>query len=428
MKKITLSLLLVFAGINLNAQEENQETFGQYNQWSIELSGGLHKPVSSFADGYFITGASPFQGSLGVRYMLNDKFGIRTSFGYNNIDEDNGEGSLPFEATYLRGTLEGVVNVGNVLDFSDWTNTFGLLIHAGAGYSNLNYKAPIDSDESEHLANISFGITPQVKISDRIAFNVDVSMIGNIGLQRTWDGTAPIVEANRKFDDGLLYNFSAGFTVYLGKNKTHADWYSEDDDRQLKIDELEERLAKIETDLIDTDQDGVPDYLDREPNTMSGVAVNTKGIAIDKNENGIPDEIESSLDNRYVNESDYIKNTAGGIDVKDLLDKGYVNVYFRFNSTTPETYSLEAINYLIKYMQENPSANAELIGYADEIGNENYNKNLSEQRANRVKEILVASGISAGRLTVTGNGEDTSVEKDSALARQLVRRVTFRLK
>ena len=79
-------------------------------------------------------------------------------------------------------------------------------------------------------------------------------------------------------------------------------------------------------------------------------------------------------------------------------------------------------------MKENPSANAELIGYADEIGDPTYNKNLSEKRAAKVKEILVASGISGNRLTVTGNGEDTSVEKGSAPARQLVRRVTFKLK
>jgi OOP family OmpA-OmpF porin len=161
---------------------------------------------------------------------------------------------------------------------------------------------------------------------------------------------------------------------------------------------------------------------------MSGVAVNTKGIAVDVNKNGIPDEIESSLDDRFVNESDYVTKQRGGGNVKELLDKGYVNVYFKFNSTTPETYSLEAINYLIKYMEANPSTNAELIGYADEIGNPTYNKNISEKRANKVKEILVASGVAESRLTVTGNGEDTSVEKSSAQARQLVRRVTFKLK
>lgn len=315
-------------------------------------------------------------------------------------------------------------------NFQNLTDTFGLLFHAGGGFSLINHEAPLELDEKDSTFNIVLGISPQIKISERVAFFADFSLIPNVGMERSWDGTEVIQSATRRIDDGLLYNISAGFNIYLGGASKHADWYSEETDMKETIEDLENRLAKVETDLIDTDQDGVPDYLDREPNTMSGVAVNTKGIAVDKNTNGIPDEIESSLDDRYVNESDYEMNKGGGsgLNVKDLLDKGYVNVYFKFNSSTPETYSLEAINYLIKYMNENPSANAELIGYADEIGNAEYNKNLSEKRANKVKEILVASGVAANRLTVTGNGEDTSVEKGSAQARQLVRRVTFRLK
>src|SRR5690606_16754353 len=159
---------------------------------------------------------------------------------------------------------------------------------------------------------------------------------------------------------------------------------------------------------IDSDQDGVPDYLDREPNTPSGVAVDSKGRAIDKNNNGIPDELESALSQMYVKKGDESTTNTGSI--KSILDEGYVNVYFQFNSDKPETYSLEAINYLGTYMKQNPSAKAELIGYADEVGNPGYNQKLSEKRAKRVYDILVATGISADRLTYTGGGEDTSVD------------------
>ncbi len=416
-----------FLSIVAIAQENEQETFmnTEYNKWSIEFGGGFVKPSSPFANGYNVQGIAPYQASVGVRYMMNEKFGLRTNFGYASLSEE--EGSLPFETSYYRATLEGVANVGNMLEFSEWTNTFGLLFHAGGGYSVINHEAPLELDEKDTTFNIVLGITPQIKISEKIAFYADFSLIPNVGMERSWDGTEIIQTSNRRIDDGLLYNVSAGFNIYLGSNEKHADWYSEESTLKSKIEELEDRLAKVETDLIDSDQDGVPDYLDREPNTASGVAVNSKGIAVDTNNNGIPDELEPSLDQRYVNESDYVKNQGGGLNVKELLNKGYVNVYFKFNSTTPETYSLEAINYLITYMNENPGATAELIGYADEIGDPTYNQNLSERRANKVKEILVASGVAEGRLTVTGNGEDASVEKSSAPARQLVRRVTFKL-
>ena len=105
-----------------------------------------------------------------------------------------------------------------------------------------------------------------------------------------------------------------------------------------------------------------------------------------------------------------------------------MNAYFDFNKDMPNEQSTAGINFLTKYLKENPSATADVIGYADEIGNSDYNKQLSQRRAENVKKILVDSGIDASRLNIIGNGEDASVNKDSKQARQVVRRVTFIIK
>lgn len=220
---------------------------------------------------------------------------------------------------------------------------------------------------------------------------------------------------------------SLGLTFYLGNAPEHADWYGgATSTMEAQIDSLNRRVSKVEDDMLDSDQDGIANYLDKEPNTLNGVAVDSKGVAVDKNNNNIPDELEKSLDARYASTKN--QNTGGSGLISDLLNDGYVNVYFKFNSTQPETYSLEAINYCITYMRNNPNAQAELIGYADEIGDVEYNQQLSMARAQKVMDIMVAAGIDAGRLSVTGNGEDASVDKASQPARQLVRRVTFKLK
>ena len=431
MKKVLLLLAVAISTTALFAQENStQENESSFNKWSIELGGGLHKVSRTFTEGYYSPSPDTYQVNLGVRYMFNEKFGLRASFGYNDIE--NADGGLAFESKYYRSTLEGVVNLGNILEFHDWSNSIGLLLHGGAGYSLLDVNTDRDGD-LDQILNVMVGITPQVKLSNRFTFFVDASLVGNVRSYTTWDGNTQIADNNaNRGVDGSLYNFSAGFNIYLGKNNQHADWFVEDNALLSEIEELEARLAKVETDLIDTDQDGVADYLDREQNTMSGVAVDTKGIAIDKNKNGIPDEIESSLDERFLMRNEYNPNAGsttvtGGNTVRDLLNKGYVNVYFKFNSTTPQTYSLEAINYLKVYMAENPGATAQLVGYADEIGNASYNSSLSSMRAKKVYDILVASGVDANRLSHTGNGEDASVNKNSAEARQLVRRVTFKL-
>ncbi len=420
MKKIILITSLLITSIVVGQEGLNQD----YNRWSIEVAGGLHKPARPFADGYFTASPSFGQFSLGTRYMFNNYFGAKLDVGYSMLKE--GDRSLPFKTTYLRSSLQGVINLGSILKFDTWTNSLGVLVHAGAGYSRLDAKEPVDRNATDEMLNVIAGISPQLKLGEKMALTTDVSLIGNTRQDYSWDGTGI---TGRRGWNGYMMNFSIGLNFYLGKNEKHADWSSEASMIGERLAEQETRIAKLETDLIDSDQDGVPDYLDREPNTPSGVTVDSKGRAIDKNKNGIPDELESSLERLYVKKGEEVPGKDGSsVSVRNLLDNGYVNVYFQFNSDKPETYSLEAINYLVKYMTENPSANAELIGYADEVGNPAYNQALSERRAKRVYEILIATGISESRLSYSGGGEDTSVNKESSAARQLVRRVTFKLK
>ncbi|HLU81115.1 MAG TPA: OmpA family protein, partial [Flavobacteriaceae bacterium] len=287
----------------------------------------------------------------------------------------------------------------------------------------LTPQEPVELD-ADQMGHLIVGLTPQLKLSNHIVLTGDLSFLGHVRHNYTWDGTA---QAGGRGFNGLLVNGSIGLTFYLGSASVHADYAGVDSALEEKIDSLDQRVSTIEDNMLDSDQDGVPNYLDREPNTVNGVAVDSKGVAVDKNGNGIPDELESSLDERYAQTmSSGSKGGSGGL-IYDLINDGYVNVYFQFNSTKPETYSLEAINYCIIYMKENPEATAELIGYADEIGNPEYNQQLSLSRAQKVQEIMVAAGIEASRLSVTGNGEDTSVDKSSSPARQLVRRVTFKL-
>ena len=415
MKKIIFSVILLLT-ITANAQEK------EYNQWSVELEAGVHKPAEPFAPGYYTSTPSLWQGGLGMRYMINEKFGFKLDAGYNNIT--NSDGGQEFESNYFRTSLQGVVNLGSVLNFRSFTNTFNLLAHGGMGYSLNTPKSPIDYDKGDQMLNLIVGLTPQLKLSNRIVLTGDLSMVNHIRQSVSWDGTQSL---NSRGLNGkhMLVNASIGLTFYLGKKAVHADWHSERDVIMSKLDSLDQRLSKVETDMADNDNDGIANYLDQESNTTAGAVVDSKGRAVDLNNDGIPDAMLTPLDARYANHHiDAEKDET----IKELIDKGYINVYFRFNSTTPEDYSLQSVNFLIIYMNENKGMKAELIGYADELGETSYNQKLSEKRAVKVQELLVAAGIDASRLSVRGAGEDTSVDKNSTGARQLVRRVTFKLK
>ncbi|MGQ7944488.1 OmpA family protein [Flavobacterium sp. WC2509] len=386
----------------------------EYNKWSIELNGGLNKPIRTMTAGYTTGPVNFFHGDLGARYMFSPKFGLKLDFGYDKFQE--GDDTPQFESTYLRTDLQAVINLSRALNFETWTNTIGLLVHGGFGVSQLTSENGFNGED--YMGNGIIGLTGQLRLSDRIALTGDLTGIVNAKQNFNFDGMRA---AGPSTVDGMLLNASIGLTFYLGKNKLHADWVGEAD----KYNDLEKRVSFIETGLLDTDKDGVADLYDLEPNSIAGVAVNTKGQSIDTNQNGVPDELESYLDKTYGQSG---KAATTNNTVEDLINKGYVNVYFDFNSSKPTNASLPGVGFLVKYLKENPSKNADIVGYADEIGNSSYNTELSRKRAEAVKQIATSSGIDASRLNVIANGEDASVNKDSKDARQIVRRVSFQVK
>lgn len=417
MKKLLLIPFLI-VGTCLFAQESNND----YNKWSLEVSGGFHKPTRPFANNYYVDTPDLWQAAIGARYMFNDRFGLKLDFNYHDITE--GSDSRSFKSEYFRTSLQGVVNLGSVLHFENWTKSIGLLVHGGMGYSQLNPKEPNKLKNSDQMMNFIAGISPQVRLSNRVALTADLSMIGHIRQDITWDGTAKpgVVRGFNSY----MTTASIGLNFYLGKHEKHADWVEGSSLDNERLSSLEARIAKIETDMLDSDQDGVPDYLDQEPNSAPGAIVDTKGRTITKDTYDIPGYMEEALDARYARKGK--GETGEDMIVRQLIDSGLINVFFPFNSTKPHAFSAHAMNYVIKYMNDNPSAKIELVGYSDEIGNANYNQGLSERRAKVVYNVLLAAGISADRLSYRGAGEDSSVDKNSEYARQLVRRVIFELK
>lgn len=409
-----------------NAQEET--TGKDYNKWSIEVGGGFNKPLRGTSSQFYTSYVSPFSVNAGVRYMTNPYFGFKLTGNYHSIVNQK-DAAYEMDTNIYSVTLEGVANLGRVMHFESWTRSIGLLGHAGLGASFMStgldtkvytYAEPLDDHGTDKMLTLNAGLTAQVKLSKSIALTGDLTASANQFQDYTYGGTPN----NLQYLQGVMLHGTVGLTFYLGKAEQHADWYIEADKVQEQIDGLNNRVAGVEDKLKDSDNDGVPDYLDAEPNTPAGAMVDAKGNNIDKDGNGVPDALENKLDSKYASKEAMNNSNLG---VEELLNGGYINVYFDFNSSKVSKQSAGSVNFIATYMKQNPSANIELIGYADEIGNSEYNKTLSEKRAQSVKDVLVASGIGEGRISITGNGEDASVEKSNGNARQLVRRVTVKI-
>ena len=175
--------------------------------------------------------------------------------------------------------------------------------------------------------------------------------------------------------------------------------------------------------LQDTDRDGVVDYLDVENNTIGGVAVDTKGRAIDANKNGVPDELEPRNNQNVGNENEM--NQAASFDY--LIKQGLVNIFFNINQENPNSASANNLYYIIQFLRAYPEAKVKVKGYADTSGDEKSNAILAKRRADNIANFIIKSGIDAKRIQIIGVGVDTDMDSSSKTGLQLARRVSFEL-
>lgn len=109
-------------------------------------------------------------------------------------------------------------------------------------------------------------------------------------------------------------------------------------------------------------------------------------------------------------------------------DRGLVvtlgEVLFPFGKAELKSGVQRNLSQLTRALKDHPERNVLIEGYTDSVGSEAYNQRLSEQRAQAVKDFLVAEGIAENRLYVRGYGERFPVaSNDEAAGRQQNRRV-----
>jgi OOP family OmpA-OmpF porin len=138
----------------------------------------------------------------------------------------------------------------------------------------------------------------------------------------------------------------------------------------------------------DSDHDGVSDDSDRCPGTVAGARVDLNGCEIQE-----------------------------AIELK--------NIYFGFDSDVVLPAARRLLDRAASIMSRNPDLQVELAGFADASGNERYNMELSQRRAEAVREYLEQAGVSPANLTINAYGESRS-GANAAANRRVELRITNR--
>jgi outer membrane protein OmpA-like peptidoglycan-associated protein len=105
------------------------------------------------------------------------------------------------------------------------------------------------------------------------------------------------------------------------------------------------------------------------------------------------------------------------------------NIYFDFDKATFKTESYSELNKLEGMMKQNASIKVEIAGHTDVIGTRDFNKQLSQRRAEAVRSFLTSKGIDPRRVTAIGYGKDRPLASndDEREGRELNRRVEFKV-
>lgn len=125
----------------------------------------------------------------------------------------------------------------------------------------------------------------------------------------------------------------------------------------------------------------------------------------------------------------------------DYDGKGFVegavirlpNIYYNFNDASIRPDAQKDLNALISILKQVPEINIELASHTDSRGSTQYNKSLSQKRANNAIKYLTDGGVKKNRLKGVGYGESNLKNgcKDgvacSELDHQINRRTEFKI-
>lgn len=354
MKKTILLSVLALGALAINAQTVVVKGGGFWDNWSMGVQGGATMKMSG--EGFFKSARPAFGLTLGKQWTPILGMDIQ-GMGYVNTTNS----STMIDASDV--SLIGRMNLMNLFaGYNGMPRPFEVETVTGLGWLHHYMTGSGDTDD----------------LSARIGLNFNF----NLGEDAAWTlGIKPAVLFNLTGEypsKKLAFNRNkANMEILLGLTYHFAD---EDGNRHFALVNAIDPLALA--------------AMNEEINDLREVIV-----AKDVELVGLADELMVVQDQLNEARNKEMETTGQTIKILESV------VAFPFNQSDVQTSQMPSLEHVANYLKDNPDAKITVNGYASPEGTEEYNLQLSQRRADAVKNILVDKyGIAADRINAIGHG------------------------
>lgn len=421
LSKFLVVALLVLGLNNLSAQDEN-------NPWLVGF--GVN------AVDVYPTNADPADGvitsSLFDEYFnVSDHWNIIPSISYVSVSRYVGDGF----SVGARGSLNRIEKLGDV------------------SVDDLSHYAVDGTIKYNILQNTK--LDPFVEIGGGYTWVDEIgagTVNGGIGLSYWFTenvGLTLQTQYKHVFEDYGVEHFQhlAGLSIKFGGTDTDGDGIYDKDDACPEVAGLEAFNG-----CPDSDGDGIEDSKDSCPDQAGSKELNgcpdADGDGVADNKDECPNEAgpaenkgcpwaDSDKDG-VLDKDDQCPEVAGTVansgcpevteEVQKQLNDYARTILFDTGKSSIKAESTSVMVDIIQILNEYPNAKFTVEGHTDSVGSNKLNQQLSEKRANAVRDFLIEKGIGADRLTAIGYGEDKPIATNNTRAgRKQNRRVEINL-
>ena len=184
---------------------------------------------------------------------------------------------------------------------------------------------------------------------------------------------------------------------------------------------LEEQREKFKAE-IETQEKSILEQHNSNPAPLeTEEVIETAQVGLNDTRNDHSEQPAAETAQDESNESAESQPVLAAVDQKSII-------FFEHNSNELPVKAYETLNNIVKFISQRPDVKITVEGYTDSYGDTVYNRQLSQYRADMVKNYLIGNGIAPSKISARGRGKENPLDSNATFeGRKQNRRVEIRI-